>query len=118
MSDMPKSRRLSLRLDEELDRAISAECESLSCSKSEYVEGLLRANMEETPTTKSVVAANQEKEIVQGHVRPLTYVIDATAKPSKVKGVEIDGKFYEYCESCKRYSRMENGKQVYWSREN
>ena len=113
---MAKSKRLSLRLDEELDKAIAVECESLSCSKSEYVEGLLRANMEETQ--ESVVAANQGKEIVKGHVRPLTYVIDATPKPSKVKGVEIDGKFYEYCDSCKRYSRMENGEQVYWNREN
>ena len=111
---MAKSKRLSLRLDEDLDRAIAAECESLGCSKSEYVEGLLRANMEEAQ--ESVVAANQEKEVAQGHVRPLTYVIDATTEPSKVKGVEIDGKFYEYCESCKRYSRMENGKQVYWNR--
>lgn len=44
---MPKTRKLSFRLDAELDKEIEARCRSIGCNKSEYVESLVRLAVEE-----------------------------------------------------------------------
>ena len=44
---MPKNKRLTFRLDDDLDQAIIKRCESLGCTKSEYLESLARAEIED-----------------------------------------------------------------------
>jgi hypothetical protein len=61
---MAKTKRLTIRLDDDMDKAIFQKCKEVGCTKSEYVESVLRLSVEELDQTEpqSVVGLESKKE--------------------------------------------------------
>jgi hypothetical protein len=107
-------------------------CEGLNCNTTDYIMTLIDKDLASaeagpvaavpavepsaTPKGRLAVKDENEREIVPGKVRNITYVLDGDKPGGPIKAVEVDGQRFKYCEKCNKYYRKdESGKDVFWN---
>jgi hypothetical protein len=124
---MAKSKRLTVRLDDELDNATMTGCQNGKCDKTTVVINALRRGFglnhpqqaghsqpqPAGPAQASVSEPAAAKGVVKGTIRDIKYILDGE-RPGLTINAEVDGQRFKYCEKCNKYYRKDaNGNDIF-----
>ena len=111
---------IGLKVTPERKKRILGRCEGLKCNYTDYPNTLIDKDLDSagpgpSQTVKAAEPGATSKEIVQGRLRDITYVIDGDKPGNPVKAVVVDGKEFRYCDKCKKFARKgDDGKDQFW----